>query len=63
MNDKLFDVIAVDLSTKKIRFMAQGKTERNAEAIETIAVMRRGVDVEFFTTVPAGKYKEGDICK
>ena len=60
MNDKLFDVIAVDLSTKKIRFMAQSKTERNAEAIETMAVLRRGVDTEFFVTVPAGKYKDGD---
>lgn len=58
--EKLFDVVAVDLKTYKVRFMAQGKTERNAEAVVTMAVMRRGVEDEFFVKVPAGTYAEGD---
>ena len=50
----MFDVIAVNLTTGKKRHIATDKTERNAEAIVEMAVMRRGVDEEFFTTVPAG---------
>jgi hypothetical protein len=57
---KLFDVVAVDMETMKVRLLATDKTEANAEAIVNIAVMRNGVDKEFFTTVPLGKYKTGD---
>jgi len=60
MSDKLFDVIAVNMTTDRVRFMAQKKTKRNAEVIENMAVIRRGVDEEFFVTVEAGKFKEGD---
>jgi len=61
---ELYDVVAVNLETNKetnkVRFMAQGKTLPNAEAIVSMAVMRRGLDEEFFAEVPAGKYQEGD---
>lgn len=60
MSDEMVDVIAVNIATGKVRFMAQNKTERNAYAIVNMAVMRRGVDEEFFVTVEAGKFKEGD---
>ena len=56
----MFDVIAVNMETHKIRLIGENKTERNAEAIEMMAVGRRGVDEEFFVTVPHGEYKEGD---
>lgn len=56
----MFDVIAVRIDTQKVRLIAENKTERNAEAIVKMAVMRRGVDVEFFTEVPRGSYAEGD---
>lgn len=55
-----FDVVAVNLETGKVRFMAKNKNENDAEAIVKIAVMRRGVDEEFFSAVPAGKYSDGD---
>jgi hypothetical protein len=58
--EELFDVIAVSLTTSKIRIFGQNKTARNAEAIINMAVMRRGCDEEFYTEAPAGKYKEGD---
>jgi len=58
--EPLFDVVAVNIQTNNVRFMAQGKTERNAEAIVNMAVHRRGVEEEFYTEVPAGKFKEGD---
>lgn len=58
--EPLFDVVAVNIQTNKVRFMAQGKTLRNADAIVGMAVHRRGVDEEFYTEVPAGKLKEGD---
>lgn len=55
------DVIAVNLETKKVRIFARGKDEKNAEAIVNMAVIRRGVDEEFYTTTPDGKYNEGDV--
>lgn len=58
---KLYDVVAVNIKTTKVRLMAENKTERNAEAIVNMAIMRRGVEEEFFTEVPGGKYKEGDL--
>ena len=57
---RLFDVLAVDLITRKVRFIGEGKTLKNAEAIVTMAVMRRGVEDEFFVEVAADTYKEGD---
>lgn len=61
MDNTVFDVLAVNITTGIARLMAEGKTERNAEAIVKMAVMRRGVTVEFYVEAPAGKYKEGDI--
>lgn len=58
---ELFDVLGVRLDTGVVRFMGKSKTEANAEAIVTMAVMRRGVEEEFFVTVPEGSYREGDI--
>jgi hypothetical protein len=52
--EPIFDVVAVNLETGVERHLATGKTERNAEAILKMAVMRRGVDEEIFKTVPAG---------
>ena len=56
----MFDVVAVTIKTRKVRLLAENKTERNAEAVVKMAVMRRGVEEEFYTEVPAGKYKDGD---
>lgn len=36
------------------------KTERNAQAIENMAIARNGSDKEFFAMTPAGRYKDGD---
>ena len=55
-----FDVVAVNITTSKVRLLAEDKTERNAEAIELMAISRNGVETEFFATVPHGRYKEGD---
>lgn len=61
MGTELYDVVAVSIATGKVEeLVAQGKTFRNAEAVENMAVMRRGCDVHFFATVTAGRYQEGD---
>ena len=60
---ELYDVIAVSIDTSKVRILAEKKTLPNAEAIVSMAVMRRGVDGEYYTEVPAGKYKDGDQHK
>jgi hypothetical protein len=58
---KLFDVIEVEFKKPhKVRLIDTKKTEKNAEAIVSMAVMRRGVEDSFFTTAPAGKFKDGD---
>ena len=56
----LYDVVGVNLKTKLVRFMAQGEDETNAEAVVKIAVIRRGVEEEFFVEVPEGSYEEGE---
>lgn len=57
---KMYDVIAVDMTTHIVRLVAENKTEKNADAIENMALLRNGCDDEFFETVPAGKYKDGE---
>lgn len=52
MSDPLFDVVAVNIKTRAERFIAEAKSERTAEAIVNMAVMRRGVEEEFFDTRP-----------
>ena len=54
MPQPLFDVVARNLETGAERHIDTGKTERSAEAIITMCVMRRGVDEECFDMVPAG---------
>ncbi len=49
-----FDVIATNITTGARRILERNKNESNAEAIVRMAVMRRGVDSEFYSVVPAG---------
>jgi hypothetical protein len=51
---ELFDVLAVNIETGKARVLAAGKTEAKADAIVSMAVLRRGVEDEFFKAVPHG---------
>ena len=55
-----YDVIAVSLKDNSTRVISTNKSLRNAEAIRDMAVIRRGVEEEFFVEVPAGKYDDGD---
>lgn len=55
----LYDVVAVRLDTGAVRLIAEAKTLRDAKATVHMAVMRRGVETEFFVEVPAGSYQEG----
>jgi hypothetical protein len=57
----MYDVIAVDKQTHKVRMLAEAKTERNADAIEMMAVARLGCNEEFFVKALAGEYKDGDV--
>lgn len=57
---ELFDVVAVNLDSNVVRLLDSGKTRENAEAIVKFAVMRRGLDEEFFAEVPMGQYRNGD---
>lgn len=63
MSTHLFDVIAVNIRTKEERVLETGKTEKNADAIIKMAVMRRGVDVEFYTKRPASPSENEPIVE
>jgi len=52
MHQELYDVIAVNIKTRQERVLATGKTRTNAEAIVKMAVMRQGLDEEYFKKVP-----------
>ena len=58
-----YDVVAVNLESNQVRLLAQQKTKRNAEAIVNMAVIRRGVNEEFFAEVAHGLYLEGEVWK
>lgn len=61
MSDELrYDVIAVNIKTHQVRMIAHDKDARNAEAIIKMAVMRRGIEEEFYTTAAHGAIKDGD---
>lgn len=50
---RLYDVVAITIrSPHTKRLIAERKTAREADAIERMAIMRRGVDVEFYKVVP-----------
>lgn len=53
MSEHLWDVVAVNIKTLEQRVMERGLSERNADAYIHMAVIRRGVDVEFFKRVPS----------
>ena len=57
------DVLAVHLKTGKVRILAHNKDEENAEAVVAMAVMRRGVEDEFFVAVPSNSYSEGELWR
>lgn len=58
--EPLFNAIAINIKTNKVRIFGTNKTLRNAEAISGMAIMRRGLEEEFYAEAPSGKYKEGD---
>lgn len=49
MTKPLFRVIATNIKSLDRRIIAADKTEKNAEAVMKMAIMRRGVEEEFFT--------------
>lgn len=60
MNENV-DVVAVSFEGSRVLWVEQNKTERNAEAIIKMAVIRQGVEDRYFTTAPPNKYKAGDV--
>jgi hypothetical protein len=49
MGEPRYDVYAVSIATNERRLLAQDMDDRNAEAVIKLAVMRRGVETEFYT--------------
>lgn len=52
-DEAVFKVVAVTIATGAERLIAENKTKPNAEAIRDMAVIRRGVETEFFKVVRA----------
>lgn len=57
---ELFDVLKVRMTDHKIEVIDTLLSARNADAVESMAVMRQGCEEHFFVTEPAGKYSDGD---
>jgi hypothetical protein len=51
-NTTLYDVVAINIRDGSERVLDRDKTESNAEAIIMMAIMRRGVETEFYTARP-----------
>lgn len=61
---QLFDVVAVTIEAPNtVRLLDEGKDDENAGAVVNLAVMRRGVETEFYSIVPAGMYRDGDAWR
>ncbi len=57
----MFDVIEVQIKAPhETRVMAVDLTENDADAFIKFAVIRRGVEHQFYKAVPAGKYRKGE---
>ena len=57
-----FDVIEVGIAEPHhVRVLAVDKDKNSAEALIAMAIARRGVNRFFYSKVPAGKYKNGDV--
>lgn len=52
-------VIATEIESGRKRLMGEYESEASAEACVRMAVMRRGVDVEFFTAMPESEAPVG----
>lgn len=56
-----YDVLRVDLATKVVTVLERDKSQQSAALSETVAVMRSGVENQFFVTAPTGQYNDGDV--
>lgn len=54
-DDPIYDVVAVNLKTLEERVMERGLSADNADAYIMFAVMRRGVETEFYKSVLSAK--------
>ena len=58
----LYDVLGVKMhGPSTVRVMGRNLTLPNAEAYIKFAVVRRGVEEEFFVETAAGAYTDGEI--
>ncbi len=51
-NQPTWRVVATNINTRERRILSTGNSESDADAFVMMAVMRRGVDNEFFTAEP-----------
>ena len=51
MIEQNYDVVAVNIKTGATRLIAEDKTLPNAEAVVKMAVLRLGVETEFYKVV------------
>ena len=60
--NQLLDVVAVGITDGIIKWVytPHGETAMDAEAAINMAIMRQGVDTQFYTTVPRGTRVAGD---
>lgn len=60
MTTARFDAVAVNIETSKVRIFERGASYKDAEAVCKMAIMRRGLDEEFYSVTPTLMYEAGD---
>lgn len=61
---ELFDVVEIEIARPhRVRVMDRNLNEDRADAVVSMAVMRRGVEEHFYKAVTAGKYADGDAVQ
>lgn len=58
-----YDVVEVEIATRKVRVLATAKRWEDADAIVNLSVVRRGVERHFYKAVVAGSHQDGDRLK
>ena len=58
-----WDVVRVAFTTNQVKVLAGPRDKWQAEAVLKMAVLRTGVEYQFFARVPHGRYQDGDEWK
>lgn len=65
MTNKTFNVYAIPFKdiNKPIELIGENLSERSADAVEKMAIMRRGVDTHFYITIEKDSVRDKELAQ